>query len=650
MPGIATYFQILAQTVGRLMASGDPTLRTIGQTIQNNSAYAYMGAIGPSIADFIPSDPVPPGLPGGNPYQDIWKIVFAVVGGDGTPANPGLLSILNTMNSFLDRVDAIAAAENTAALQAMKGQISVINQTAAALGKLVTDIQRNRISPVMADIAVGMRPAVDVPVGSAAPPPEVWAVRDFLSWKRTGSFCKALLARATAEANGTRRNQFLAYAYGYLSSYVARVCGSPFVNSIVRAPYRTHWWRTRWVNNYVDAWTYGFYQTPGAEMIGDTPAPPYDKWADLCSAKLQQKLEGDDIGVLNPNDVMAALRQGTPLPQVLPVEFEQFWFAAFSDAYAPLSPHSRVKPGALNGAYVMTWMQLWFQTSGEVVGCNPAPPMMPPDGCGGAPPWVDPSSSVPGDTGGGTGPPAPSVDTKTDTGQEACGIILAILGGLGILAGGWAAGAAAIAGGITLILTSTIPDWAKLRCDLYWYRMYVYNGLKLLHELMTLAALTPPYVRELQHDSSEVLNTGLMYDSGKLVVKSRALREGFPGKPWDSTGLPADWIHAPNTFENPQTIAYLAEQYPSFFVADPANALVATVNDVRTGGPWPVRLDTKGLPVQFANAVDNSLDILANLAADLPTWNLDADRGLAYLNWQFHLGTYTDPVQIDREG
>ena len=49
--------------------------------------------------------------------------------------------------------------------------------------------------------------------------------------------------------------------------------------------------------------------------------------------------------------------------------------------------------------------------------------------------------------------------------------------------------------------------------------------------------------------------------------------------------------------------------------------------------------------MQFATAVSNAVDLLLHPDEDLPDWNLDADRGLAWLTWQFKSDTMTDPVE-----
>jgi hypothetical protein len=641
MPGIPTHFVILEKTIEKLGASPNPSLNAIANLMRkkDNSAYAYLGAIGPALGDFIPSDPAAkPGLPSGTQYLRIWQAIFGVVGGDGTSANPGLYSILKAINDFLDQVTAIVDAEDMDSLKAFQDQIDIINQTMSQLSTLVLSIPTVAIS--IASSICALRPAVDAPLGLPVPPPEVWDVRDFLHWKKTGPFVKALLKRA--EDSGDDR--FKAYAYGYVTSYAAKVCGSPFVNSIVLGPYRTQWWRHRWINNWVDAWIYGA-NGASASMAGDTPTPPYEAWPNLCDSNLQEKI---GLPGIHPVDIMARLRPPQQsFPPVLPPEFAQFWVNAFSDAYGPPTPGSPIKAEALNGAYLMTWMVLWFQTSGAALGCNPAPPMAPPDNCGDTPSWSDPN--VPGDNGSGQVPPAPEVETGVDVGKVVCGIILILLGAPSRYFGGAAAAAGQISGGLDLILNAGTVNWQKLRCDLYWYRIYLYNGLKVLHEILSLGGFAYPYANELANDQTvlSLLGAPFKYDSGQNLCKSRVRRNEFPAKPWDCKL--GTWTLEPTAWEQPEQIAYETAQYPSFFVADPTNSL--NKGEVRIGGTWPPgyrMVPGTDLPVQFGNAVDNAVDLLSNIGADFPSWNLDADRGLAFLTWQF-TGNYTDPVAIEPE-
>lgn len=641
MPGIPTHFKILELTIKKLSASPSAPLRAIAKIMQDNPEYAYLGVIGPSLTDFIPSEPPPEGsLSGGNQYINLWKQVFSVIG-DGMLVDNGLKSVLKRMIDFLDKVEPIAAAEDLGALSAMEDEVDTINQTAEQLKEIVEKIPDIAIS-IASGVGGGMKPSVCVATGATIPPSEFWRVRNFLFWKKSGDFTKALIRKAKASGN----QQFLAYAYGYLVSYSANVVGNPFVNSIVAGPYRTQWWRQRWVDNYIDTWVHGYYEA-GASMSGDTANPAYDQWPNLCDAKLHKKIE---LSGLDPDNIMTRVWRGDALPDTLPPEFGKLWVEAYTEVYGLPGVGSHIKPEAFNGAHTLSWLVLWLQTSREAFGCNPAPPMAPPSDCGSEPSWVDPT--VAGDNGSGTSPPSPEIESDPDVGDIVTGVILALLGLALVAVGGTVPGAVAIAVGITKIIQgATDIDWAKLRCDLYWYRMYLYNGLNALHEILTVGAFAYPYASELDDDETvlELLGLSWTFDSGKALTKSRSRPDGFPAKCWG--GFPAMWMQEPTTCENPQTVAYLTSEYPSFFIDDAVANPLAN-GEVRIGGQWPYRERAGGngkLPVQFGNAVDNAIDLIEHLDDDLPNWNLDADRGLAYHTWQFKNGIYSDPVEIEPE-
>jgi hypothetical protein len=107
--------------------------------------------------------------------------------------------------------------------------------------------------------------------------------------------------------------------------------------------------------------------------------------------------------------------------------------------------------------------------------------------------------------------------------------------------------------------------------------------------------------------------------------------------------------------------SYLAAQYPSYFIDDPANRLPP--HDPRSLLVPPAQVTAAlcklkdpnqphGLPMQPSNAVDSIRDLFAGYqaavaaATDLPQWNLDADRGMYFWTWQFTNGIY-DPTAIE---
>ncbi|MDG1573277.1 hypothetical protein OZ410_13185 [Robiginitalea sp. M366] len=662
MPGIATHFKILERSMSELKSSGDSSLIAIGQLMETHSKYAYLGAIGPILADFIPSDP-PPDLDFpfgyGNEYTALWKNALKFAGDNPANGAKGMITILAEFQEFLGKIQPIADNEDLGALKDMRdnGEVDSIMDTAAALSSLVADLTKipdGFVLQIAGIIGGGLKPVVNVAVGSEIPVKETWTIREQLFWRQTGEFVQKLVEKA--ESSG--RDEFKAYAYGYVTSYAGLVCGSPFLNSIVGGTYRTDWWRQRWIGVFVDAWVHGYYETP-ASLSGDTPSPPYDQWKGLCEANLQEKIQFDGVDI---ESILEVINTDAPFPSVLPADFIQYWRETYESVYGPIDPLSRFKDNSLNAAYQMTWAMLWFQTSGYVVGCNPAPPMRPPEDCSTEPSWADPT--VPGDSGGGSVPPEPTIEKDADVGKIITGVILALLGLGQFAAGGLISGGAAIAFGVEQIIEGANDiNWAKLRCDLYWYRMYLYRGLKALHEVMVLGGLQHPYPSELREDPIilNFLGFEFEFDSIRKNAKSQVL-EVFPPKPWSGAiGLVGLWNEMPSRpQENPGTIAYLSTgKYPDFFIDDDTNNPLAKgkVSDASPTflhtdggkvGQGPV-ITGANRPVEFGNAVANALDLFKTRA--YPNWNLDADRGLAYQTWAFGIdnaspATYQDPVEI----
>lgn len=634
MPGIATHFKVLDLVLGKMAGSSD--VQAFADAMKAHPQFAYLGAIGPAIADFIPGTRVE------NPYLNIWAEAFSLIG-DGMRVEKGAFTVVRGIHDLLDQLIPIAAAEDRDALMALEDQLGAITSVGDDLQAIFDQIPFI-VLPIGAGIMADMRPAVNVGVNNVVPPSSFWELRNYLFWKRPGQFAKNLVRKAQDRGDAS----FLAYAYGYLISYAANVTGSPFVGSIIGGPYRTQWWRYRWVNNYIDAWVYGKYES-GAIMTGDTPNPAYDQWPNLCQADLHRKIA---LGEHDPADLMGRLYKGETLTDspILPASFGQLWVETFNETYGSPGSVGGLTAQSFDAAYLMSWLTLWFQTAAGGLGCNPTPPMAPPDDCGSEPEWVTPEGADVGGTVTIPSPPDPEIETDPDVGKIISGVILALLG-LGFLASGnLTAGGIAIGLGIDDIIEgATEPDWAKLRCDLYWYSLYLYHALDALHEILSVTSFQHPYAAELGMDTtlSDYFPDFIdPYDSGKRVTKSR-IEEPYPAKPW-SGGF--NWMNRPTDFENPRTVAYLMAAYPSFFVdAAPLNELV------RVAGTWPVRTSAAspagvpGRPVQFGNAVDNAIDLFRHLVADFPDWNLDADRGMAYHTWKFLNDIYLDPVAIDHE-
>lgn len=416
------------------------------------------------------NDLSPGSLGGASGYATFWKGIFSIASSSATTL--GLFPTLATLRRFLDKMDGIVANEDFDAAQGVKesGEFAGAQAALADLTKIIASLP-DRAKVLLKLIGTGTRPMVAVGPGDTPPPPIAWAARDFMAWKRTGQFAQNLVKRAKVEGDP----RLLAYACGYRVAFAAKVCGSGFLNSIVGGPYRLHWWRSRWVSMYGDAWVYGYYRhQPGCPTMngetGDDSSPPYEEWPDLCSANLQQKIEVAPGGS-DPDAVLAAVKDGTGLPGTLPAEFVDFWFGALEGTFGDLGAGGRFRKDQFDRAYQLTWLMLWFQTSGDVLGC-PRLDLKPPSpgGCGTKPDWVDTADAKPagsGDTGTGPVPPQPSPMQDIDEGKVACGVALALFGlALGFLNGA-AAGLLAFGKSIALIIDGVKElDWNDLLCKL----------------------------------------------------------------------------------------------------------------------------------------------------------------------------------------
>jgi hypothetical protein len=102
-------------------------------------------------------------------------------------------------------------------------------------------------------------------------------------------------------------------------------------------------------------------------------------------------------------------------------------------------------------------------------------------------------------------------------------------------------------------------------------------------------------------------------------------------------------------FEKPATVAYYVAEYPSFFLDDPANPL--GINLVKLGGTGGLykRQGQEDMPARFGNVVANAIDLFLNVQERFPNWNLDGDRGLAWLTWKFKAGYDPDKVDVEPE-
>jgi hypothetical protein len=621
---------------------------------QNELRTWYLfGALGPAIGDFLPNElSATIGGAGRTPYYAAWRLVFEIAVGNGDPnpdtSLPGAAPTLRTLIGLLERMKQLVAARDFDGMVALRdsGALDQVQSASRDLGKILRFFSdTSNLGNIATLLGAQSMPRIDNTVQTA--PPSAWTGRDFLHWKRTGEFTAALWADASKSGDP----RFVAYALGWLVCYATLVCGSGFISSVAGSSYRTYWWRTRWIANFVDAWLCGFYGSGSTIADDGNPDKPFEQWPSLCSAGLHNLV--DLTSGLDPEATALDVVMDSPdhpLPRVLPTEFTDYWIGAWTRVYgtttAPLFTADRLQIG-----YLMTWLVLWFQTSGDVIGCNPQPPAAPPTACGSnpqPPDWIDPTQTNPV-TGSLFTPPTPNAEHDPDIAEVVCGIILAILGLALTVFGGGAVGIPLLVGGIVLAVDGEKQlNWDDLECQLYWLSMYVYTGLNALHQVTVLGGFQHPYARDFEVSTQTLPSINgslqLSYDSAPSTCRSKALDHLC--SVWNGALL--DWVnYASNPPETPTNMVWpLDGLWPSAIVDDDTRNPVAS--DILTA---PASYDA-GVVHPFGPAVQNALKLLERAIrgdlTDLPDWNLDGDRGLGWLTWTQN-GPYQLPVPTSSE-
>jgi hypothetical protein len=357
---------------------------------------------------------------------------------------------------------------------------------------------------------------------------------------------------------------------------------------------------------------------------------------------------------LDPETIAGFVVAEQPLPKVLPADFVTFWLNTWNIVYSspesPLFTESRLQTG-----YVMTWLVLWFQTSGDVVGCNVPPSPNPPDTCGdnrGPPNWIDPTKLNPADCADPNDqttcrpfqPQEPTPKHDPSVGEVICGIILTVAGVVATFLGGALVGIPAIIGGIALMVDGeTELNWDEVDCQLYWLDVYMFNALSALHKLTVLAGVQHPNPADLSQ-MQETLTFGaglpISYPSAGAMVKSAGLEKLLI--PWPCGLL--DWTQYPNgTAETPIARVWpFAGWWPNAVIDDegtnPPNADITKE---------PASYDA-GVQGSFGPSVQAALRLILNPPTSLPDWNLDGDRGLGWLTWELKT-PYSLPLQTVAE-
>jgi hypothetical protein len=644
MPNLAFQLKVLDQVVENLVGQGDPR----GALMRDNPQFAALGALGPDLLRYRPISPElsdalaeqvqkkPPDIPDITTLSlDLLLEVFL----DPVGAAYALLfrfivvpkwPVLNGLKRLLDRGDAIAQAEDSGALPGLLLDLrNAGNQTTG-----LSDIPDNLVRVIGQLIAVP--PWMEQTTSFPLPPADTKLNRssEFLRWHRSGAFARNLL-------QGASTDQQRAYALGWLCHVATAVSSEPFINNIVGGPYRTHWWRNQLVRNFVDSWTFGFFET-GATMSGDNPTPPYGAWKPLCSANLQDRINIAGLAGASGDDVPLAVKSVATgnlgdLPGLFPADLADLLAQTVIDTYgAGALPIADLSADAFGRASVGAFAAYWFMTSGSGPMCdNPlGPPYI---NCIEAPSWVsDGITSLP-----------------VNWGAIIVKFLLEILAVVLLAFGAIPPGLAALAA----LAALPIVDWDAVRCGLWWLRERMVVGADGLRDLLVTAGLAyPPPFKLGRFDrigntvpaDDQTTPTGIPLCRTNALFDVRYPRQLDPRAvnptPPPPT-LPPDLnfsVYPDVDAEQPEARdLILPNLYPNFIAAGAGLQNGGMLQD----GVYPSRNQF------FGDAVANAVQLITNEGAGLPDYNLDADRGYGWKGWHPKSGSMpaTPPVADEQD-
>ena len=662
MPGIPTQFTVADEVLDRLRTSGSTLVPSDG-----NLPFFYLGAIGPTLGDFLPSRPEIKANEPNSRLFVVWLPIVKLLA--GSPVTPGIYPTLLTVRDILSRfrlqskrgVDGNPAEKDLAklALLNMKGDLESLPGLIDTMTKQFGQIQS--LTAVILPSILSAGPKAKVP------PSRDWRPRDTLHQSLTGRFLAEL--RQRADASGDARLQ--AFAAGATVGYGSALCANPFVNGVVGGPHRNHWWRHRFIANYIDAWVFGYYATrrrlrvDNKEVVVNAttqePVPAYTDWDNACGANLQRRIE---IGGISVDAVLNAVRDDVPLPGFLPPEVADLWIKSFEAVYGTRGGKNGVDTAGLQSSYGLTWFTLWMSTSAEFLTCTPPDRVNFPDSCGDRPDYVAQDGSVVLPGGQVIKPPSVGRPKNPSIAEEASGVVLALLGALLSITGVFtAAGIALIVAGVASFADgATDPDWSKLHCHAEWVSVYLTNLENALRQMLVAAGLGVPYTAELAHNPIALQVGGVVVGPWAALNSCRSpvtAEAGYPRSVWNPgpkstwTSYPTEPPEAPSgstSYPGGQRWPYHfvdgieakdngAAANPRFTFAqiNPVTSSEAGIPQVLDAATFNSSRDRLPVPDSFrslwGNAVDVSLALLAAKPDQLLNWDLDGDRAIGFPTW-----------------
>jgi hypothetical protein len=720
MPNLGFQLQVLKQAALERMAGGDMLAAKITQNNFQNSLmpFAVLGAMGPDVLRYMPvsqnlasflSALVPSATSGVamtqaqintatqnasnalnqltatgatagqtalafelyfNPLGAIYSVLFGTV---VVPVWPIIAEVVGA----LDQLDTIVKNQDTLGLVGMLGTLQGLQSKQQELVGLSSTIA---VLQTVIGAIFGQGPWMEMGSAQFSPADPVADRRyEFLRWHHTGRFVENLVAAAQSD------NQ-KAFAFGWLCHFAASVTAEPFINNIVGGPYRTHWQRNRLVGNFVDAWTFGFFeQSPAPTMTGDNPNPPYfdtatrTGWPSICAAELQNMFNVAGVPAPAAGDVsdavkamatgdFAALKASAPFPAEISTLLNSTLAATYTAPLGStifpaltlpivgvtgLTPIPAFANDTFANAFYGAFALYWFMTSGVAVTADnpPGTPTGQPE-----PGWIASGGS-----------PSPQ-QAGLSVGGAICAALLAIAGIVLICTGNVAAGI----GALIAAINAPIIDWGTVANEAFWIRKSLVDQENALRDALVWSGLAyPPPVLLGATDSNgnTVPVTDFTNLTNALPTGDVPTTAGVPLCKTNPLTLPQQvWANIPSSYPRQldETLGAADLNFDSFPVNAPAEQ--PTTDNIIASGLYPNAMILSGAAVQnggllagggtwptadqaFGDAVANAVQLIASSANSVPDYNLDADRGYGWLTWDPELTSNPaiPPVAVQKE-
>lgn len=631
----------------------------LGQLMKDHPNFASLGAIGPDLFFFLPD------------FRDQGHIEVSSILVVILRFLEGLYATLDPFISKYEKYLGPVGEDTGEEISRLTGGLSeTVGKIAGELSSILITALEDFVTKqgdIFAFFSLGHNKGLDE---------QAFLWSDMLHYRKTGQFGRSLWTRANAIKDPVAADQTRAYVLGYLTHLATDVTGHALVNSIAGGPFRLHWQRHHLVENHMDAfWYLADPAKPGAgnqypqftesalyydisfnESGNPVPRPPYPTGDTLRENYTRRRLLDAD----------SAIPSGHPLPGLLIDAMTEIFYADGKHPKILRDNDGKPSEELIKQTYDLLFRFLKFTT---VDGFGHEPPDLPKvwpnlD----FPVFSDPHEDAPGGPGGGGGGSSGNWwDDFLDFVLSVIKVILYVLEvALWLATLPWA------------LLTDLVTY--PLRLGLYYaLELPLFHMLKSFRLVMVMTGYFAPMEDEIAFGLVHVgLPDPVTFD-GVLHAIDNVFpnlgpapqldddpfrdKNGYPRQhpddeyrhPWD---YPADSIPV----EKSTTTAgpYPRGASPTILFANLATD--AAIRERLEAAKTPTEVDTVDLdlkahthlgdPVSFSQYLI-WLESRANPQArgvkvPLVDWNLDADRGYGYHDWDWN--RHGLPDRRDPEG